>query len=84
MPKWLERARAEGRLREPGAHENKDTGGGVFAYWTTLPGVLTALAAFITAVAGLLVAFNRMETTHSPTQAPSPNQTITPSPTPSP
>lgn len=78
MSKWVDRARAEGRLREPEAHENKNTGGGFLAYWTTLPGVLTALAALITAVAGLIVALNRMETAPSPNQTPSPSQTASP------
>jgi FG-GAP-like repeat len=38
--------------------EDKNTGGQ--SWWSTLPGVVTALAALVTAVAGLLASFNQL------------------------
>ena len=41
-------------------------------WWTTLPGILTGIAATITAFTGLLVALNQMGIAHKPVPAPSP------------
>src|SRR5690242_11175011 len=47
------------------------------SWWTTLPGILTGLAAVITAVTGLILVFNPVNsrsTTEKPSQSPQPSQ----------
>ena len=53
-------------------------------WWHTLPGILTAVAAVVTAVSGLLVAVKNMDSSRSAAAPAAPVAVQTPTPTPSP
>ena len=57
--------------------DNKSANGP--SWWQTLPGILTGLAAIITAVTGLIIAFNRTGTRSDSTSPPSSSSSPTPS-----
>jgi hypothetical protein len=69
-------------LRVPGHDESGGTtmaqGGGSSSWWNTLPGILTAAAAFITALTGLIIGLNHvgvLPVTTKPVATASENQT---------
>jgi len=74
MSKWIDKESESGRLRDAGDSIGSHTKG---EFWTTLPGILTALATLIVAVTGFVAVLKQ-------TQTPSPSPTETSIPTPSP
>jgi hypothetical protein len=74
---------------KPPAEPKKPDAERAKSFWSTLPGILTQVAAVIVAITGLVVALtNAGIFTPSPTQTPTPTQTFTPTatliPTPTP
>jgi len=51
------------------------------SFWTSMPGILTGIAAIIVAVGGIITALYVAPSSHEPTPSPSPSPMPTPSPT---
>jgi hypothetical protein len=76
MSKWIDKESESGRLKETkDPKSSADTKGN---FWTTLPGILTALATLVVAITGFVAVLKQTE------RSPSPNPTETSSPKPSP